>query len=139
MYDNLGAQPGVPGTAGYYAAAQIHLEMHSMAFGTYVVLAGLSLGLQEGLALKPFKLAVHEGIHFCGFVRGYLGEDFMELFVLLFDALGWSMHGDIPGENHEEGTLCRGEDLRFKQASLSPPLHRPVSVSSSILAWKDQH
>nr|GMD46033.1 protein YIF1B-like [Ipomoea batatas] len=114
-----------------------------MAFGTYVVLAGLSLGLQGRFSPEAINWLFMKGlvgwIHFCGFVRGYLGEDFMELFLLLFDALGWSMHGDIPGENNEEGTLCRGEDLRFKQASLSPPLHCPVSVPPSLLAWKDQH
>lgn len=38
----------------------------------------------------------------------------MELFLLLFDAVDMLVHGNILGEDDEESSLCRGEDVRFK-------------------------
>ncbi|KAK4344696.1 hypothetical protein RND71_034872 [Anisodus tanguticus] len=52
-----------------------------MAFGTYVVLAGLSLGLQGRIVHSSF------------------GNNYMELFILLFDAVDMLVHGSILGED----------------------------------------
>ena len=69
---------------------------------------------------------------------GRLWKDCVELLVLFLDALGMLMHGNFLGEDNEESPLCRGEKLRFEQASLSLALHCFGSVPSFHMAWQHQ-
>lgn len=61
----------------------------------------------------------------------------MESLLLLLAALDEYLHGDVPGENHEEGTVHRDEELRsaFQQAALSAAVHGDRSDPSFLLAW----
>lgn len=44
-------------------------------------------------------------------VFGCDGKDNMEILVLFFDAVDVLMHGSIFGEDNEESSFCRGEEL----------------------------
>ena len=61
-------------------------------------------------------------------------KDVLELLVLLFDAMDMLMHGNFFSEDNEESSLCRGEDIRLKQASLPPALHCFSSVPTLYMA-----
>ncbi|KAJ6734234.1 INTEGRAL MEMBRANE HRF1 FAMILY PROTEIN [Salix purpurea] len=115
-----------------------------MAFGTYVVLAGLSLGLNgkfspealnwlfvKGLLgwfmqvalLKMIFLSLGSGeapfVRHCCICWVYFHrrvfccpwKDPTWILLLHFDAMFLLMHGNFLGEDDEESTFCRGEEL----------------------------
>ncbi|CAH2057234.1 unnamed protein product [Thlaspi arvense] len=107
-----------------------------MVFGTYVVLAGLSLGLHGNIKaiITPFSSDFDsfcirfspEALNWL-FMKGLVGwdvfgcpwEDNLELFLLLFDAVDMFVHGNLLDKDNEEGSLYGGERSRFEQAALS--------------------
>ncbi|KAL7200872.1 hypothetical protein ACSBR1_032738 [Camellia fascicularis] len=78
-----------------------------MAFGTYVVLAGLSLGLQG-----KFSPEALNWLFIKGNVSGRPGKDCVELLVLLFDAVDMLVHGNLLGQDDEESSFCRGSETK---------------------------
>ncbi|KAK1291869.1 hypothetical protein QJS10_CPB17g02488 [Acorus calamus] len=64
-----------------------------------------------------WRICLHRYIFSC------IVEDLLELLILLYDALDVRMHGGVLGENNEEGSLCRDEELRLKQVELYAALH----------------
>lgn len=42
---------------------------------------------------------------------GYSWKDYVELLILLLDAMVLLMHGNFLGEDDEKSSVCRGEEL----------------------------
>ena len=71
-----------------------------------------------------------------GIVLGGCRADSVGLRILLFDALDLFMHGNFLGEDHEEGSLCGGEELRLEQAPLSLAVYSFGAVPTFYMAWQ---
>ncbi|KAL4271356.1 hypothetical protein GQ457_13G028120 [Hibiscus cannabinus] len=79
-----------------------------MAFGTYVVLAGLSLGLQGKFSPEALNWLFVKGL-FGWFLQVMLLKDRMEILVLLLDAVDMLMHGSLLDEDDEESPVRRAK------------------------------
>lgn len=75
-------------------------------------------------------------VYFHWIVSGCSGENSVELLILLFDAMDVLVHGHLLGEDYEESSFCRGEELRLEPASLRLALHCFGSTPTFRLAWQ---
>lgn len=66
---------------------------------------------------------------------GYVGKDCVEILLLCCDYVRVLLHGSV-GRDHEEGLVCRSEEVRetFEQVSLSLAFSRYCSDPTILLA-----
>lgn len=67
---------------------------------------------------------------------GSLWKITVETLLLCLVTLELPLHGSLLGEDNEESFVCRGEELRFRQASCSVAIDCIGSVSTLLVAWE---
>uniref|UniRef100_N1R4W6 Protein YIF1B n=1 Tax=Aegilops tauschii TaxID=37682 RepID=N1R4W6_AEGTA len=95
-----------------------------MAFGSFIILAGFTLGFMGN------------GVSVRWAIPGYRRPAPMVLLVLGDDAVDEHVHGDLPGEDDEAGDLHRdaGQREALDASALLPALHGHRAVPPLLLA-----